>query len=116
MKNVHDLSHAKLLTKLEVLAWNIWDFVPTRDLIYFATSSFTFFLLNMRGNFLFFVFVSGDLLDVFTLINSAINFVLYCIMSKKFRDVFREVFFPYIPCLKMSKDSLMSLQTVKTYV
>ncbi|XP_030756296.1 sex peptide receptor-like isoform X2 [Sitophilus oryzae] len=55
----------------------------------------------------------GDLLDIFTLTISAINFVLYCIMSQKFREVFREVFFPYLPCGKVKKNQWISLQTVQ---
>ncbi|ESO98421.1 hypothetical protein LOTGIDRAFT_95120, partial [Lottia gigantea] len=34
----------------------------------------------------------GDLVDVMALINNSINFVLYCTMSKQFRDTFVKVF------------------------
>lgn len=34
----------------------------------------------------------GDLLDIVALINNGINFVLYCTMSKQFRDTFIKVF------------------------
>ncbi|XP_062616280.1 G-protein coupled receptor dmsr-1-like [Saccostrea cucullata] len=34
----------------------------------------------------------GDLLDIITLINNGINFVLYCTMSKQFRDTFLKLF------------------------
>ena len=34
----------------------------------------------------------GDLMDALTLINSAVNFILYCGMSQKFRDTFRSLF------------------------
>ena len=34
----------------------------------------------------------GDLLDILALINNGINFVLYCTMSKQFRDTFIAVF------------------------
>ncbi|XP_071089901.1 G-protein coupled receptor dmsr-1-like [Haliotis cracherodii] len=34
----------------------------------------------------------GDLLDIMALLNNSINFVLYCTMSKQFRDTFMEVF------------------------
>jgi G protein-coupled receptor 139 len=34
----------------------------------------------------------GDLLDIITLINGGINFVLYCTMSKQFRDTFITIF------------------------
>ncbi|ODN04087.1 Sex peptide receptor [Orchesella cincta] len=34
----------------------------------------------------------ADLMDFFALLNSAINFILYCVMSKKFRETFVQVF------------------------
>lgn len=34
----------------------------------------------------------GDLLDIMTLLNNGINFVLYCTMSKQFRETFKKVF------------------------
>lgn len=34
----------------------------------------------------------ADLMDFIALLNSAINFILYCSMSKKFRDTFSKVF------------------------
>lgn len=34
----------------------------------------------------------GDLLDAMALINNSVNFVLYCSMSKQFRDTFMDVF------------------------
>lgn len=34
----------------------------------------------------------ADLMDFVALLNSAINFILYCAMSKKFRDTFTKVF------------------------
>lgn len=34
----------------------------------------------------------GDILDIAALINNAINFVLYCTMSKQFRDTFTDTF------------------------
>ncbi|KAL8568449.1 hypothetical protein ACOMHN_067092 [Nucella lapillus] len=34
----------------------------------------------------------GDLLDAMALTNNSVNFVLYCSMSKQFRDTFVEVF------------------------
>lgn len=35
----------------------------------------------------------GDLLDILALINNGINFILYCTMSKQFRDTFLVIFF-----------------------
>ena len=34
----------------------------------------------------------GDLMDAMALINSAINFILYCIMSRQFRKTFMVTF------------------------
>jgi len=34
----------------------------------------------------------SDLMDFIALLNSAINFILYCTMSQKFRDIFCQVF------------------------
>lgn len=36
----------------------------------------------------------GDLLDILALINNGINFILYCTMSKQFRDRFAQLFIP----------------------
>ncbi|KRT85817.1 G protein-coupled receptor [Oryctes borbonicus] len=36
----------------------------------------------------------GDLMDILALVNSAINFILYCSMSRQFRSAFSEVFRP----------------------
>ena len=33
----------------------------------------------------------GDFMDVMALINSAVNFILYCLMSKQFRKTFAEM-------------------------
>jgi len=35
----------------------------------------------------------GDLLDIIALVNNGINFLLYCTMSKQFRDTFVQVVF-----------------------
>ncbi|XP_017792657.1 PREDICTED: sex peptide receptor-like [Habropoda laboriosa] len=34
----------------------------------------------------------GDIIDMLTLVNSAINFILYCTMSRQFRKTFNELF------------------------
>ncbi|KAK6177407.1 hypothetical protein SNE40_015514 [Patella caerulea] len=34
----------------------------------------------------------GDLMDILVLINSAVNFILYCIMSQQFRNTFKSLF------------------------
>lgn len=41
----------------------------------------------------------GDLLDILALINNGVNFILYCTMSKQFRDTF---FCVFLPCGKTS--------------
>lgn len=37
----------------------------------------------------------GDVWDIIVLINSAVNFILYCIMSRQFRKTFQDVFLKY---------------------
>ncbi|KAK7105543.1 G-protein coupled receptor dmsr-1-like [Littorina saxatilis] len=34
----------------------------------------------------------GDLMDILVLVNSAVNFILYCIMSQQFRSTFKSLF------------------------
>jgi len=56
------------------------------------------FIINLLSGLLPAGFVSqiymalGDLLDILALINNGINFILYCSMSKQFRDTFVSVF------------------------
>ncbi|CAH0555968.1 unnamed protein product [Brassicogethes aeneus] len=38
----------------------------------------------------------GDVMDILALTNSAINFILYCTMSRQFRSTFGEVFRPKV--------------------
>lgn len=38
--------------------------------------------------------VSGELMDALALVNSAINFILYCAMSRQFRTTFAQLFRP----------------------
>ncbi|CRK94694.1 CLUMA_CG008194, isoform A [Clunio marinus] len=40
----------------------------------------------------------GDLMDFLALLNSSINFILYCTMSRQFRETFANIFLP--KCLK----------------
>lgn len=48
---------------------------------------------GLDGSFFEFIYMPlGDLLDIITLINNGINFVLYCTMSKQFRDTFLKLF------------------------
>jgi len=55
-------------------------------------------VINLLSGLLQPVFVNeiymalGDLLDILALINNGINFILYCSMSKQFRDTFVSVF------------------------
>lgn len=37
----------------------------------------------------------GDLMDIIALVNNAINFVLYCVMSQEFRRTFIALFWPF---------------------
>ena len=40
----------------------------------------------------------GDLMDIIALINNSINFIIYCSMSKAFRDTFYKIVIQLIPC------------------
>ena len=40
----------------------------------------------------------GDLMDIIALINNSINFIIYCSMSKAFRDTFCKMVIKIIPC------------------
>ena len=40
----------------------------------------------------------GDVMDLLVLLNSAVNFILYCIMSQQFRDTFKSLFVMKWPC------------------
>ena len=48
----------------------------------------------MPGFFTAYYVPLGDLMDIIALINNAINFTLYCTMSKQFRDTFLRLFCP----------------------
>ncbi|KJH50941.1 hypothetical protein DICVIV_02902 [Dictyocaulus viviparus] len=39
----------------------------------------------------------GDLMDLLSLLNSAVNFIIYCAMSRKFRNVFIQTFVSCLP-------------------
>lgn len=53
----------------------------------------------------------GDLMDIMALCNNAINFVLYCTMSRQFRDTFVNTFCTFCP---KSRPGWMKLKLVKT--
>ena len=62
-------------------------------------------------NFLYDVYYPlGDLMDITALCNNAINFVLYCTMSRQFRDTFVNTFCWYCP---KSRPGWMKLKLVK---
>lgn len=61
----------------------------------------------------------GDIMDLLVLLNSAINFILYCIMSQQFRDTFTNLFvcnFVSIRNQHSAKQNGMAYSTVKTEV
>ncbi|KAK6186579.1 hypothetical protein SNE40_008593 [Patella caerulea] len=53
----------------------------------------------------------GDLVDIMALINNSINFVLYCTMSKQFRDTFMDVF---CTCCAQNKHGFLKMKLVKS--
>ena len=46
----------------------------------------------------------GDIFDILVLINSAVNFLLYCIMSRQFRDTFKDIFLRSVGRKPVSKN------------
>lgn len=50
----------------------------------------------------------GDLIDIIALANNSINFLLYCTMSKAFRDTFYKIMSKYMCCLDLSKSQATS--------
>ena len=48
---------------------------------------------SMSSFFELYYGIFADTLDILTLINNGINFILYCTMSKQFRDTFIRIFF-----------------------
>ena len=62
------------------------------------------FLSGVDTNIFLNVYVPlGDIWDIIVLVNSAVNFILYCIMSRQFRNTFKDVFFTCKP--KMAKST-----------
>ena len=51
----------------------------------------------------------GDVMDAMALINSAINFILYCLMSKQFRKTFKQTFPAPRWCAKAASDAQYAL-------
>lgn len=47
--------------------------------------------------FVCFFSVSGDLMDILALTNSAVSFILYCSVSQQFRTAFKEMFTSFFP-------------------
>ncbi len=56
----------------------------------------------------------GDLIDILALINNGINFILYCTMSKQFRDTFIEVFLS--PAARQKRRFSLVPTTTKTEI
>lgn len=60
----------------------------------------------------------GDLMDILVLVNSAVNFILYCIMSQQFRNTFKSLFvcnnLPFGLGRKVSKTNGTEYSMVKT--
>lgn len=55
----------------------------------------------------------GDLLDIMTLLNNGINFVLYCTMSKQFRETFIRIFFRKS---HLTQNNKVHRKTTQTYI
>jgi hypothetical protein len=61
------------------------------------------FFRNVYNNF-------GDLMDMLALINSAVNFVLYCLMSQQFRKTFSKLF-----CLRNVENDSRNYHLAQSY-
>lgn len=57
----------------------------------------------------------GDIMDIFALINNSINFVLYCIMSRAFRNTFYSIVSPFCCCISKLIDTTESNQLKSKY-
>jgi hypothetical protein len=55
----------------------------------------------------------NELMDILALINGAINFILYCVMSSQFRDTFHRIVKPILPKRKTAT-STIPLATVNS--
>lgn len=58
--------------------------------------------------------IFGELMDILALINGAINFILYCFMSRQFRMTFEQLFKPRVLSKWVPKASQTDIQS--TYV
>ncbi|KAG8190887.1 hypothetical protein JTE90_010312 [Oedothorax gibbosus] len=56
----------------------------------------------------------GETMDALALINSAINFIIYCTMSRQFRDTFKLLFFPKCVTSQGTIPSVEPSRTVAT--
>lgn len=79
--------------------------------------SILLFLSIVIDNFYYEVYMPlGDIMDIFALINNSINFVLYCIMSRAFRNTFYSIVSQYCCCLsKLLDTSEQQPQTNSTH-
>jgi hypothetical protein len=50
------------------------------------------FLFFDKIKLFFFLFFLGDTFDILALINNSVNFTLYCLMSRAFRNTFKQTF------------------------
>ena len=80
--------------------------------ILFLLTEFPQGILTLLGGILSEAFVDeiyiplGDLFDIAVLINSGVNFVLYCTMSEQFRDTFAQVFLSRCRCRNDGHDKI----------
>jgi hypothetical protein len=67
----------------------------------FPQSILIFFSIIMDKSFYNDVYMPlGDLLDIIALVNNSINFIIYCAMSKTFRDTFYLLLNNVFSCLR----------------
>lgn len=56
----------------------------------------------------------GEVMDILALLNGAINFILYCLMSRQFRTSFEQLFKPKI--MKKCQPATQQTDVQSTYV
>ena len=56
----------------------------------------------------------GDIMDILVLVNSAVNFMLYCTMSRQFRDTFKMVFLQSCQRSHVKTPNGISYSTINT--
>lgn len=87
------MGHFKSSLKRHPVEVQTFTFMPSICQICFVLPLRIYICILMVIRFLYFI-VTGDLMDILALLNSSINFILYCSMSRQFRQTFILLFCP----------------------